>query len=202
MVLFFIVIVFIFAFLFSPFFSLFICYHMSFFFNCHLLPHHVFLTFVFVFIFFVLFWLKMPFVILLCFSHLFLCLAFMVGGWVSNGCPAPGHRGADYASSGGSCGVYATTLAWGAWCLLSVTSGICWVWMTITAAPDLIPSMCSFGKADSESLFVLCVWKFGLSSVIITTMSWVNSSALPLSLIHIWRCRRDVLCRSRWSPYH
>ena len=23
-----------------------------------------------------------------------------------------------------------------------------------------------------------------------------------LSLIHIWRCRRDVLCRSRWSPYH
>ena len=25
---------------------------------------------------------------------------------------------------------------------------------------------------------------------------------LHLSLIHIWRCRRDVLCRSRWSPYH
>ena len=23
-----------------------------------------------------------------------------------------------------------------------------------------------------------------------------------LSLIHIWRCRRGVLCRSRWSPYH
>ena len=23
-----------------------------------------------------------------------------------------------------------------------------------------------------------------------------------LSLIHIWRCRRDVLCRSRWSPDH
>ena len=27
-------------------------------------------------------------------------------------------------------------------------------------------------------------------------------SVLVLSLIHIWRCRRDVLCRSRWSPYH
>ena len=26
--------------------------------------------------------------------------------------------------------------------------------------------------------------------------------SLRLSLIHIWRCRRDVLCRSRWSPYH
>ena len=24
----------------------------------------------------------------------------------------------------------------------------------------------------------------------------------PLSLIHIWRCRRIERCRSRWSPYH
>ena len=28
---------------------------------------------------------------------------------------------------------------------------------------------------------------------------WVT---LNLSLIHIWRCRRSTLCRSRWSPYH
>ena len=27
-------------------------------------------------------------------------------------------------------------------------------------------------------------------------------SELDLSLIHIWRCRRSTLCRSRWSPYH
>ena len=27
-------------------------------------------------------------------------------------------------------------------------------------------------------------------------------SLLDLSLIHIWRCRRYSLCRSRWSPYH
>ena len=26
--------------------------------------------------------------------------------------------------------------------------------------------------------------------------------SLLLSLIHIWRCRRSTLCRSRWSPYH
>ena len=26
--------------------------------------------------------------------------------------------------------------------------------------------------------------------------------SLGLSLIHIWRCRRSTLCRSRWSPYH
>ena len=25
---------------------------------------------------------------------------------------------------------------------------------------------------------------------------------MALSLIHIWRCRRSTLCRSRWSPYH
>ena len=25
---------------------------------------------------------------------------------------------------------------------------------------------------------------------------------LGLSLIHIWRCRRYAVCRSRWSPYH
>ena len=28
------------------------------------------------------------------------------------------------------------------------------------------------------------------------------SVALRLSLIHIWRCRRKLTCRSRWSPYH
>ena len=27
-------------------------------------------------------------------------------------------------------------------------------------------------------------------------------NCLCLSLIHIWRCRRDPQCRSRWSPYH
>ena len=27
-------------------------------------------------------------------------------------------------------------------------------------------------------------------------------SLFHLSLIHIWRCRRYSLCRSRWSPYH
>ena len=26
--------------------------------------------------------------------------------------------------------------------------------------------------------------------------------SIDLSLIHIWRCRRSTLCRSRWSPYH
>ena len=30
---------------------------------------------------------------------------------------------------------------------------------------------------------------------------WVPTEQ-KLSLIHIWRCRRAVTCRSRWSPYH
>ena len=30
----------------------------------------------------------------------------------------------------------------------------------------------------------------------------VSTQDLGLSLIHIWRCRRYSLCRSRWSPYH
>ena len=30
----------------------------------------------------------------------------------------------------------------------------------------------------------------------------ILNCTLYLSLIHIWRCRRYSLCRSRWSPYH
>ena len=37
-------------------------------------------------------------------------------------------------------------------------------------------------------------------TVYIRTSAYVND--LLLSLIHIWRCRRYSLCRSRWSPYH
>ena len=31
---------------------------------------------------------------------------------------------------------------------------------------------------------------------------WYYGQDCKLSLIHIWRCRRYSLCRSRWSPYH
>ena len=37
------------------------------------------------------------------------------------------------------------------------------------------------------------------------SLSWrfhVMVAGCNLSLIHIWRCRRSTLCRSRWSPYH
>ena len=35
-----------------------------------------------------------------------------------------------------------------------------------------------------------------------TRFTFVIFMVFMLSLIHIWRCRRYSLCRSRWSPYH
>ena len=39
-------------------------------------------------------------------------------------------------------------------------------------------------------------------NVVTKVYSGVRESLHELSLIHIWRCRRYSLCRSRWSPYH
>ena len=41
-----------------------------------------------------------------------------------------------------------------------------------------------------------------LLSALVLPMTTDKSIAQYLSLIHIWRCRRSTLCRSRWSPYH
>ena len=41
-----------------------------------------------------------------------------------------------------------------------------------------------------------------VSSFIDIHQSRLKPLASGLSLIHIWRCRRSTLCRSRWSPYH
>ena len=50
------------------------------------------------------------------------------------------------------------------------------------------------------------VWPFDILSML-TTLTWpllytYKHTCRYLSLIHIWRCRRSTLCRSRWSPYH
>ena len=42
----------------------------------------------------------------------------------------------------------------------------------------------------------------GLNVIIVEKQFPGGKIALTLSLIHIWRCRRYSLCRSRWSPYH
>ena len=41
-----------------------------------------------------------------------------------------------------------------------------------------------------------------LQTFIDATQENVNGTVRLLSLIHICRCRRPTLCRSRWSPYH
>ena len=66
--------------------------------------------------------------------------------------------------------------------------------------------MLKYGPRLSDHLVDIRVemWvKISWPLVDIHVEMWVKISwPLVLSLIHIWRCRRDVLCRSRWSPYH
>ena len=47
----------------------------------------------------------------------------------------------------------------------------------------------------------LCSTPFVFSSPSLSLFFLYTALSL-LSLIHIWRCRRHVVCRSRWSPYH
>ena len=55
--------------------------------------------------------------------------------------------------------------------------------------PD--PVSQKFGDFKNERwLIAVAIWK-------IEKLQYIC-----LSLIHIWRCRRSTLCRSRWSPYH
>eukprot|EP00826_Nyctotherus_ovalis_P024861 TRINITY_DN19191_c0_g1_i2.p1 TRINITY_DN19191_c0_g1~~TRINITY_DN19191_c0_g1_i2.p1 ORF type:complete len:169 (-),score=6.36 TRINITY_DN19191_c0_g1_i2:21-506(-) len=42
----------------------------------------------------------------------------------------------------------------------------------------------------------------GKENPITSFLAQDRDSALKLSLIHICRCRRYAVCRSRWSPYH
>ena len=41
-----------------------------------------------------------------------------------------------------------------------------------------------------------------LLNIMENTSKSISQLIYMLSLIHIWRCRRSTLCRSRWSPYH
>ena len=47
-------------------------------------------------------------------------------------------------------------------------------------------------------------WNFVVMKDIICRCAYPQEILIPffLSLIHIWRCRRYAVCRSRWSPYH
>ena len=67
-----------------------------------------------------------------------------------------------------------------------------WPWLTI---PFIKFKSCSTTVASFRSpLLSADKWQ--------STAVDTQCSVLSLSLIHIWRCRRYSLCRSRWSPYH
>ena len=95
------------------------------------------------------------------------------------------------------------TLVW--WCIImsqivSQKDRLAVLRVKVTAKDNVIKIWLS--NISSDLLIPLqlnLVWWHIINSWIVLWKDWL---ALLLSLIHIWRCRRDVLCRSRWSPYH
>ena len=84
-------------------------------------------------------------------------------------------------------------------CIIVSTVGWTW-WDWSVILWTYIPSVrwhCWLGhltrKNPSPIWPIMCWWDVNQS---------INQSINQLSLIHIWRCRRSTLCRSRWSPYH
>ena len=57
-------------------------------------------------------------------------------------------------------------------------------------------------EPDKSPFFSTTQLDVGLATSTLTKHLFRMITDLNLSLIHIWRCRRSTLCRSRWSPYH
>ena len=60
---------------------------------------------------------------------------------------------------------------------------------------------------DKKLLFLLSINLLPIFLIFLTSIitgSKIRTMWMTpfLSLIHIWRCRRYAVCRSRWSPYH
>ena len=55
---------------------------------------------------------------------------------------------------------------------------------------------------NCEILLVDGVWRAQTHNCAKFRHNRRSIAEILLSLIHIWRCRRSTLCRSRWSPYH
>ena len=97
----------------------------------------------------------------------------------------------------------------------------------ISEGPSVLWVNCTektaFAMARKRTIlcYSLCVYFLEVKSLVTTKsksgMDWnktgcegdkcwdavqLNLSKYLLSLIHIWRCRRRLRCRSRWSPYH
>ena len=77
--------------------------------------------------------------------------------------------------------------------------------------PQFVLYLAGADPHESDRLGRLKVTKAGMAARDLMVMQYVQSQRCPmaimmaggyLSLIHISRCRRSTLCRSRWSPYH
>eukprot|EP00826_Nyctotherus_ovalis_P025078 TRINITY_DN19383_c0_g1_i1.p1 TRINITY_DN19383_c0_g1~~TRINITY_DN19383_c0_g1_i1.p1 ORF type:complete len:120 (+),score=24.65 TRINITY_DN19383_c0_g1_i1:241-600(+) len=54
--------------------------------------------------------------------------------------------------------------------------------------------VCESGISGEDGKFLTCL--------VDCELEYSESEEFSLSLIHICRCRRYAVCRSRWSPYH
>ena len=78
-------------------------------------------------------------------------------------------------------------------------------WIAVCAAR--VPGCCGpmYNELTSERRLFLCLksclWIL-VKALIGNKVPRLARCDIILSLIHIWRCRRLLTCRSRWSPYH
>ena len=66
--------------------------------------------------------------------------------------------------------------------------------------------------SEHNALLHITILRLRYRKIAFWTRSWIQltfelypqqlEKYFNLSLIHIWRCRRLLTCRSRWSPYH
>ena len=88
------------------------------------------------------------------------------------------------------------TPAWAAFC---VVCGGLFFWLGLGFSRPW------FWNVVLKFFFLWRVWSWlrtNAGGVLNTCKSNGKALLLWLSLIHIWRCRRYAVCRSRWSPYH
>ena len=57
-------------------------------------------------------------------------------------------------------------------------------------------------KADYRIAYIMRSRVETSLNLVVVYYLFLSTIISYLSLIHIWRCRRSTLCRSRWSPYH
>ena len=78
-----------------------------------------------------------------------------------------------------------------------------WVWVTVVTVWNWRRVVCGrLGRFIRDNIFQDYYLKLNSWCPLSHSTCRRLDDCLYLSLIHIWRCRRSTLCRSRWSPYH